>query len=195
MFVRTENFRTFIRLYPIVSFIIGAHILLFIAVNLSPYVLQLTVGFNYYIGVGEYWRLITPIFIHQSFPHLLFNTFSLYLFGPALERILGKFKFVIGYIGAGVIANVATFLLEGPGYSHIGASGAIFGLFGFFVYIIYARKELMDQQNSQLILTILVLSVVMTFVMPNINILGHLFGLVGGAALAPILLTGTKRRV
>ncbi|WLD93660.1 rhomboid family intramembrane serine protease [Alkalihalobacillus sp. AL-G] len=195
MFVRTENFRTFIRLYPIVSTIIVVHILLFIAVNVSSLVLIYTMGHNYSIAVGEYWRLVTPIFIHQSFPHVLFNTFSLYLFGPALERIIGKFKFIIGYIGAGVIANIATFLLEGPGYSHIGASGAIFGLFGFFVYIIYARKELIDHRNSQLILSILVLSVVMTFVMPNINILGHLFGLVGGAALAPILLAGKTRRV
>lgn len=195
LFIRTENFRTFIRLYPIVSTIIAIHILLFIVVNFSPYVFYLMIGHNYSIVAGEYWRLVTPIFIHLSFPHVLFNTFSLYLFGPALERIIGKFKFIIGYVGAGVLANIATLFLEGPGYSHVGASGAIFGLFGFFVYIIYARKELIDQQNSQLIITILVLSVIMTFVMPNINILGHLFGLIGGAALAPILLAGKTRRI
>jgi rhomboid protease GluP len=195
LFIRTENFRTFIRLYPIVSTIIAIHIVLFIVVNFIPFVFYLTVGRNYLIAAGEYWRLVTPIFIHLSFPHVLFNTFSLYLFGPALERIIGKFKFIIGYIGAGVIANIATFFLEDPGYGHIGASGAIFGLFGFFVYIVYARKDLIDQQNSQLIITILVLSVIMTFVMPNINILGHLFGLIGGAALAPILLAGKTRRI
>lgn len=194
MFVRTENFRSFIRLYPIISIIIGIHLLIFIGVNLFPVLLRLTAGINIYILAGEYWRLVTPIFVHEAFPHFLFNSFSLYLFGPALERLLGKFKFILGYIGAGVIANVATLMLQGPGYSHIGASGAIFGLFGLYVYIIYARKELIDQQNSQIVLTILVLSLVMTFVTPRINILGHLFGLVGGAALAPILLMARKKR-
>lgn len=194
MFVRTENFRSFIRLYPIISIIIGIHLLIFIGVNLFPVLLRLTAGINIYILAGEYWRLVTPIFVHEAFPHFLFNSFSLYLFGPALERLLGKFKFILGYIGAGVIANVATLMLQGPGYSHIGASGAIFGLFGLYVYIIYARKELIDQQNSQIVLTILVLSLVMTFVTPRINILGHLFGLVGGAALAPILLMAKKNR-
>jgi membrane associated rhomboid family serine protease len=194
MFVRTENFRSFIRLYPIISIILGIHLIVFIGVNLFPMLLSLTAGINIYITAGDYWRLVTPIFVHEAFPHFLFNSFSLYLFGPALERILGKFKFLIGYIGAGVIANIATLFMQGPMYSHIGASGAIFGLFGLYVYIIYARKDLMDQQNSQLVLTILVLSLVMTFVTPRINILGHLFGLVGGAALGPILLAGKKRR-
>lgn len=194
MFVRTENFRSFIRLYPIITIIIAIHILFFVGVNLSTDLLRLTAGFNIYILAGEYWRLVTPIFVHEAFPHFLFNSFSLFLFGPALERILGKYKFIIGYIGAGVIANIATLFLQGPGYSHIGASGSIFGLFGLYVYIIYARKELMDQQNSQLVMTILVLSLVMTFVTPRINILGHLFGLVGGAALGPILLMSRKSR-
>ncbi len=194
MFVRTENFRSFIRFYPIITIIIGIHILLFIGVNLFPALLRLTAGINIYISAGEYWRLVTPIFIHEAFPHFLFNSFSLYLFGPALERLLGKFKFIIGYLGAGVVANIATLMLQGPYYSHIGASGAIFGLFGLYVYIIYARKELIDQQNKQIVLTILILSLVMTFVTPRINILGHLFGLVGGAALGPILLTGKRFR-
>ncbi len=194
MFIRTENFRSFRRLYPIITIIMALHIVLFIGVNLFPALLHLTAGINFYIGLGEYWRLVTPIFIHESFPHVLFNTFSLFLFGPGLERILGKFKFIIGYLGSGVIANIATFILQGPSYSHIGASGSIFGLFGLYVYIIYARKELIDQQNKQIVMTILVLSLVMTFVTPNINILGHLFGLIGGAALGPIILMGKRKR-
>ncbi|WP_349409225.1 rhomboid family intramembrane serine protease [Pseudalkalibacillus sp. SCS-8] len=194
MFVRTESLRSFIRLYPIITTIIAIHILLFIGVNVIPDLLRLTAGINIYILAGEYWRLLTPIFIHEAFPHMLFNSFSLYLFGPALERMLGKFRFIIGYLGAGVIANVATLFLQGPGYSHIGASGAIFGLFGLYVYLIYARRDLIDQQNTQIVMTILVLSLVMTFVTPRINILGHLFGLVGGAALGPILLMGIGKR-
>ncbi|MGB7999752.1 MAG: rhomboid family intramembrane serine protease [Anaerobacillus sp.] len=194
MFVRNEDFRSFIRYYPIISTLIGIHILLFILVNLFGMysILRLGVGFNRAIEAGEYWRLVTPIFLHGGFAHVLFNSFSLYLFGPALEQMLGKAKFLIGYFGAGIIANIATFYLQDSTFSHVGASGAIFGLFGIYFYMAFYRKELIDQANSQLILMILGIGLVMTFVSPNINILGHLFGFIGGAALAPILLAGAK---
>ncbi len=194
MFVRNEDFRSFIRYYPIISTLIGIHILLFIMVNLFGMysILRLGVGFNRAIEAGEYWRLVTPIFLHGGFAHVLFNSFSLYLFGPALEQMLGKAKFLIGYFGAGIIANIATFYLQDSTFSHVGASGAIFGLFGIYFYMAFYRKELIDQANSQLILMILGIGLVMTFVSPNINILGHLFGFISGAALAPILLIGAK---
>ena len=194
MFVRNEDFRSFIRYYPIISILIGIHILLFVLVNLFGMysILRLGVGYNRAIEIGEYWRLVTPIFLHGGFAHVLFNSFSLYLFGPALEQMLGKTKFLVGYFGAGIIANIATFYLQDSNFSHVGASGAIFGLFGIYFYMAFYRKELIDQANSQLILMILGIGLVMTFVSPNINILGHLFGFIGGAALAPILLIGAR---
>ncbi|WP_370313925.1 rhomboid family intramembrane serine protease [Guptibacillus hwajinpoensis] len=85
MFVRNEDFRSFIRYYPIISILIGIHILLFVLVNLFGMysILRLGVGYNRAIEIGEYWRLVTPIFLHGGFAHVLFNSFSLYLFGPA----------------------------------------------------------------------------------------------------------------
>jgi rhomboid protease GluP len=198
MFIRNENFRSFLRLYPIISIIIALHIVVFIALNFFPNrygLLTLGVGSNTLIGQGEYWRLLTPIFMHKQFGHFLFNSFSLILFGPALERILGKGKFIAGYLGAGVLANIGTYFLGGTSFPpHLGASGAIFGLFGIYLYMVLNRKELIDRMNTQIITTILVLSLIMTFFTPNINILGHLFGLVGGAALAPILLANVRSR-
>ena len=191
MFIRTEDFRTFLRLYPLISLIVAIHFLLWI-VSLIPGVANLLfgigVGFNYAISQGEYWRLVTPIFLHAGFAHALFNSFSLVLFGPYLEYLLGKWKFLFLYLGSGIIANVAAYFLKSLDYTHVGSSGAIFGLFGAYVYIVMNRKELIDRANSQVVMTILVLGLIMTFTGGNISVIGHIFGLIGGAALAPIVL-------
>jgi rhomboid protease GluP len=190
MFTRTESFRDFIRLYPIVSIIITIHLGLYLLTILpifpNHWFLENLSGVNLYIMEGELWRLITPTFMHSGFSHVLFNSFSLVLFGPALERMLGSGRFLLVYLLSGLIANVATLLLQPLTYTHVGSSGAIFGLFGYYLAIIMFRKHMLSKQNSQIILTLCVLSLIMTFLQPNINITAHLFGLVGGFLLGAI---------
>jgi rhomboid protease GluP len=197
MFIRDESFQTFIRRYPIVTFLTAVHIVVFLLINFTPFstsLYHLMVGSNYYIAAGEYWRLLTPIITHEAAGHLIFNSFSLILFGPALERILGKFRFIFGYVGAGLIANVATLLMLPLSYAHIGASGSIFGLFGIYVYMLYNHRQYIDRANTQILLVVLGISLVSTFLNARINVLGHLFGLIGGAALAPIILASLHRK-
>ncbi|MEH7381173.1 rhomboid family intramembrane serine protease [Bacillus sp. JJ1533] len=196
MFIRTESFRQFLRLYPIISIIITIHILLWLLVFLSlPFgtaLLQHMIGFNFLISEGEYWRLVTPIFVHSGFGHMLFNSFSLVLFGPALESMLGKVKFTIAYLLTGILANLATFYIEPLDFAHVGSSGAIFGLFGVYLYMVVFRKDLITQMNSQLIITILVIGLVMTFINSNVNIVAHIFGFLAGAIIAPLVLPKTS---
>jgi len=118
--------------------------------------------------------------MHSGFSHVLFNSFSLVLFGPALERMIGPFRFTWIYLLTGILANIATLLLEPLTFTHVGASGAIFGLFGFYIGIIVFRKHVFSKENSQLLITITVISIIMTFLQPNINITAHLFGLLSG---------------
>jgi rhomboid protease GluP len=184
MFTRTESLRDFIRLYPIISIIITIHILLYLLTALpilpSRFFFELLSGVNLYIVNGDYWRLVTPIFMHAGFAHMLFNSFSLVLFGPALEQVLGKTKFILVYLVTGIAANIATLILEPLTYTHVGSSGAIFGLFGFYISIIMFRKAMMSRENSQTIMTIAIIAVVMTFVQSNINITAHIFGMLAG---------------
>ena len=184
MFTRTESLRDFIRLYPIISIIIATHIVLYLltAFPFFPgrYVFELFSGVNLYIVNGDYWRLVTPIFMHAGFAHMLFNSFSLILFGPALEQLLGKAKFILLYLVTGIAANLATLMLEPLTYTHVGSSGAIFGLFGFYISIIMFRKAMLSRENSQTIMTIAIIAVVMTFVQSNINITAHIFGMLAG---------------
>ncbi|TFB13229.1 rhomboid family intramembrane serine protease [Filobacillus milosensis] len=186
-FVRTESFQQFIRLYPIVSIIVAINLVLFILSGFSTYIGSLVVGQNLLIAEGEYWRFITPIFAHGGLLHVLFNSFSLVLFGPALEHMLGKFKFILAYLSMGILANVAFYFLGNDYIQHLGASGAIFGIFGLYAYMIFARKDLIDSQSRQIIIVFIIIGFLTTF-RPGINEIAHIFGFISGVALGPILI-------
>jgi rhomboid protease GluP len=192
MFTRTESLKEFLRFYPIVSSLIMIHLILFLLGYLSlfprTWFYETFSGVNLYVAQGEIWRLLTPIFLHSGFAHLLFNSFSLVLFGPALERMVGKGHFITIYLLSGIGANIATFLIQPPIYIHVGSSGAIFGLFGYYLAIITFRKSMLSHENSQLIKTIAILSIIMTFLQPNINVTAHIFGLIAGFLIGAVLL-------
>ncbi len=200
MFLRTERSITeFLKKYPVVSILAIINIGLWFMISFLklPFALKI-----YDLGIGhnlsillldEYWRLFTPIFLHADLSHVAFNTFSLILFGPALEKMIGKFKFISIYLITGIIGNVGTFIVDIHSYiPHLGASGAIYGLFGVYIYMVLFRKDLISKADSQIIVTILVLGLVMTFIRPNINISAHLFGFLGGIIIGPLILRNAK---
>src|SRR5262245_57817063 len=84
---------------------------------------------NAQIDSGEYWRLITPIFIHIGLLHLMFNSYALWIVGPQVEKLYGGARFLILYMATGV-AGVLGSYWQHPNDPSAGASGAIFGLFG-----------------------------------------------------------------
>ncbi|GIO24329.1 rhomboid family intramembrane serine protease [Oceanobacillus sp. J11TS1] len=198
MFIRTErSIKEFFQLYPVVTIIVGVNIFLwliidFLNLQIGNYLRLYGIGINAGIAEGQWWRLITPTFLHAGAMHMLFNSFSLVLFGPALEQMLGKIKFLLAYLGTATTANIVIYFIESPTYAHLGASGAIFGLFGIYVYMVVFRKDLIDQSSSQIVAVIVTIALVMTFLRSNISILGHLFGLFSGFIYAPLLLAGVK---
>jgi len=195
MFIRTErSIQEFIRFYPVVSVIVFINLLLWLMID----VLQLQVGHslyhfgvghNYSVSYGEYWRLVTPIFLHAGLSHVLFNSFALVLFGPALETMIGKVRFIFIYFLTGIIGNVGTYIIDPMStIPHLGASGAIYGLFGIYIYMAIFRKDLIDTGSAQIIKIIFIIGLITTFIQPNINIAAHIFGFIGGFALGPIAL-------
>lgn len=196
MFVRTESFKQFLRLYPVISIIIVIQLVLFLITHIpffsQDWVFENLSGVNFLIKEGELWRLITPIFVHIGLAHLFFNSFSLILFGPALERALGRTLFIIVYLASGIGANIATLFIQPPFYIHIGASGAIFGLFGVYLAVILMKKEWMPAQGRQVILPIAVISVIMTFFQPQVNVTSHIFGLISGFLIGRLLIQVRK---
>jgi rhomboid protease GluP len=191
MFVRTENPSTFFRLYPIVSFLVLIHIVFFLIFlipgSFSNNLLKALIGFNLVIFKGEYWRLITPLFLHVHLVHMLVNSVSLILFGPALEKILGKWRFFLAYIGGGILANIATLFLAPPMYTHLGASGAVFSLFGIYSYLAFFHQHIIQRPHAHIIFAILLIGFVVTLTGANLNIIAHFFGFLSGAIIAPFI--------
>ena len=90
------------------------------------------------VSQGQWWRLVSAIFVHIGVIHLLFNSYALIFIGPLLEEVLGRERFLATYIGAGVLGFVVSNAYYDPVHVTAGASGAIFGLIG--AGIIISRK-------------------------------------------------------
>ncbi|MEU8798229.1 rhomboid family intramembrane serine protease [Spirillospora sp. NPDC048819] len=136
------------------------------------------------VAEGEWYRLFTTMFLHQrggtfGITHILFNMWALWAVGPALEQVLGRWRFLALYMLSGLGGSVLLYLVGDPASSAVGASGAIFGLFGAFFVI---GRKLGGPVGP--IVVLLVINLVITFSVPNISWQGHVGGLVVGAALA-----------
>jgi membrane associated rhomboid family serine protease len=148
-------------------------------------------SFNHLEGVadGAWYRLITAMFLHFGILHVASNMYVLFLVGPALERALGRTRFVALYFVAGFGGSVASFLLGSPTEIGAGASGAIFGLFG--AYYVVARK--FGGETGAIVGTIVV-NLFISVAIPNIDIRAHIGGLIVGAILGAVLAYAPRER-
>lgn len=189
MYITASNFREFLSFYPIVSLLIGTNIVAFILTTAPIFPNQLifekTAGIHIYLADGELWRLITPIFIHLHFSHLLFNMIALFLFGPALESFVGKGKFLVLFLGSGIFANGITFVLAPPAFVHVGASGAIFGIIGSL--LILTKTRIIPHIEFKYMLMITSFAVLYSILQKEVNIYAHIGGLIGGLLFSHFL--------
>jgi membrane associated rhomboid family serine protease len=145
---------------------------------------------NSLIDSGEYWRLVTPIFIHIGIIHLAINMYSLYVVGQQVERLYGAARCAILYLVTGIAGVVASYLYS-PGAVSAGASGAIFGLVGvLFSFGIRYRNELPGVFRKAFgvgVLPTILLNLWIGYAIPGIDNYAHIGGLVVGAILAFVL--------
>jgi membrane associated rhomboid family serine protease len=152
------------------------------------------------VAAGDWWRLLTAAFLHYGPFHLAINMYSLYWVGTLLEQVIGRWKFLLLYLAAG-LAGSAGALIATPNALTVGASGAIFGILGA-LWILERKGHI---ASGGQIAMLLVLNLVITFAFSGfalggkvtgltISLGGHVGGLVGGIAAMWLLLQPQVRR-
>ena len=131
---------------------------------------------------GEWWRLLSSIFLHAGLIHLALNSYVLWIFGTTLERDIGRLSTLAVFLVTGVFAGAVSFAFA-PGFTvSVGASGAIFGLVGAFVAHSYLRRSnLLAQARLRSALSLLLINLVFGFVArEGIDWRAHVGGFVAG---------------
>ena len=137
---------------------------------------------NASIAAGEYWRLVTPMFLHGSLLHFFFNMYALFNLGREVETFLGPWRFLLLYFYAGVAGTVFSLLFT-PNPS-VGASGGIFGLIGAQAVFLFRHRELFGDRARRGLRQIVFLAIINLAIglQGNIDNWAHLGGLLGGLA-------------
>lgn len=144
------------------------------------------------IAGGQWWRLVTGIFLHASIPHILFNMMSLFAVGTLAERLYGSWKFLAIYMGSGLVGSLASLsyavVTRNMDIVGVGASGAIFGVAGALITIRFHGSEIIPRRLRERVSTsmipLVLLSLVFAFLTPHVDNTAHIGGLLGGMALS-----------
>jgi rhomboid protease GluP len=182
---------------PLFTYIfLGANIAIFLLMALAggstneSTLMAFGVKSNPEIARGEWWRFITPIFIHIGMLHLFFNSYALWIVGPQVEKLYGAARFVILYVLTGVAGVYASYFYH-PQSVSAGASGAIFGLFGvLLVFGVRYRNSIppfFKRAVGTGVLPVIVINLIIGFTIPAIDNSAHVGGLLAGAALATLV--------
>jgi hypothetical protein len=172
-----------IRTAKVTNLLIGICCAVFLYGTLNPE-LEISFGVAGYpvFELGEYYRLITAMFLHAGIIHIAFNMLVLHQLGTPLELKLGSAKFTLIYFASGLGGSIASVLFNDPFTLSVGASGAIFGLMG--AYFVVARSLRLDASQIRVMIGI---NLVIGFVIPGIDWHAHLGGLLVGAATTAVI--------
>jgi rhomboid protease GluP len=151
--------------------------------------------FGYSILHGEWWRLVTAVFVHIGIIHIAFNMYVFWGLGLIAERLLGRWNFLATYLLTGIAGNVLSLLLK-PNIVGAGASGAIFGLAGVLIAVLqFGRLSVPNERLSPLkkeVVKLALYNLLIGAVVARINNIAHLGGLIYGLLLGLLFAWSTR---
>ena len=150
----------------------------------------LSLGANYppLVMQGQYWRLVTSMFLHIGVLHLVLNGWALYQLGGLFEIILGPGRLLLVYFATGIAGSIASLFFTRS--LSAGASGAIFGLLGALIAFLMKRRERLTPQAKSLLMQLVfwaVINVFFGFSTPGIDNSAHLGGCIAGFLIGLLL--------
>ena len=188
------------RAVPVTVLLIALNVLLFLLmarVQWSPWSLThadpLTWGANFGPATqdGQWWRLLTAVFVHFGFIHIALNMWALWDVGRLMERLLGRWRYTTLYLGAGAVGNLLSLAVQGNEKVTGGASGAIFGLYGALIVFLWRERRQVDPDEFRWLFTVAIafsgLMLGLGFFIPAIDNAAHVGGLLAGGLLGSLL--------
>jgi membrane associated rhomboid family serine protease len=135
---------------------------------------------------GQAWRLATALFLHGGALHLLLNMLALWQVGALVEQAFGRWRFLLIFFGAGLVASVASVWWR-PAINSVGASGAIFGLIAALLVDLPMQRQYLPRvvfrRLRASLLSFPAFSLAAGFLLPGIDNAAHLGGLLAGGLL------------
>lgn len=186
---------SFVKLYKVTCIVIGLNLLVFIVMVFAGLGFisfegrdLLNWGADYRPATinGQWWRLVTSIFLHGGLMHLLLNMYGLFFVGIFLEPLLGRLKYAAAYLICGIAASITSIWWH-PATVSIGASGAIFGLYGVLTALLTTNRADFKSKKSLLLFSLffIVINLVMGLA-GGIDNAAHIGGLICGLLLGYI---------
>ncbi len=187
-------------------FLVINNVLVFFAVTLTGgtestrHMIDSGAAYAPLITEGEYYRLFTSMFLHFGIQHLTNNMLLLLFLGDYLERAVGKLRYLVIYLGGGIIGNLCSYLHElfliktgkAPAVS-AGASGAIFAAVGAMLVLLAFRKGKLEDLTFRRMAIMAGLSLMVGFQSSNVDNFAHLGGFFAGAFLMAVLYPGMEK--
>ena len=138
---------------------------------------------------GEYYRLLTAMFMHFGIRHIMNNMLVLFVLGDNLERALGHVEYLIFYLLCGIGSNWVSMMAHSTDTMTVsaGASGAIFGVVGGLLYVVTANKGRLEDLSTRQLVIMIFFSLYLGYTSTGVDNTAHLSGLVIGIVLAIIL--------
>lgn len=196
--------RFMISRYPslVTNTLIAINVIIYLLAQIFPEFYTVGIQYNPLIHQGEYWRILTAMFLHEPFDfgqplsilHLLLNMVSLSFIGRGVEVFYGKWRYLAIYLLSGICGGIFFYLVQ-PQLAAVGASGAIFGVFGALgVFYIVNRRALGPMGTSVISQWAFFLFLNLAFSLaPGIGLWDHIGGLVAGMIISFLLIPRERR--
>ncbi len=139
------------------------------------------------VRTGEWYRLVTHLFLHGDIMHLGNNMLILFCLGNALEHYLGKFSYAGIYFFSGILAGLGSVVYNTDNTVSVGASGAVFGVVGAMAWLVVRNKGRLPGFTGPRMLIFVLMSVYAGFADQGVDNAAHIAGLIAGFLLAILI--------